>query len=498
MKIYSLTHISIMFALTLNLSIQTQTNAQPTSIDRLNTAIEELKKDSTLAHASWGICVLQSKTGEVLTEYNSNISLTPASTQKIITTAAGLSLLGPNYTYQTALEYDGIFDSISGTIKGSLYIKGGGDPTLGSMYFKDKNDSTPIVKKWADILKAKGIKTIEGSIIADASVFDDEMIPSNWIWGDLGNYYGAGASGLTYMDNVYTLYFKSGNAKDTARITKMVPDIPNIKISNYVKSGGTEDNAYIYGAPYSDYRYVVGTIPPNKTDFDVRGTMPDPPYFLAYSLKQALTDNGIQINGYPISVRQLKLMNIYQKSPRKKIYIHYSPQLSKIVYWTNLISNNLFAEHVLKAIALQKRGWGGESLGIDEVIKFWSSKGIDTKGMNLYDGCGLARANTITPKQLALAFRVMTLEPVYTTFYNSLPIAGKTGTMTSLCRGSCAENNMRAKSGSITKVRSFAGYVNNKKGEQLCFSIISNNFDCSSNEMKKKMEKLMVLIAELD
>lgn len=467
-------------------------------LQRLNAEIENLKNDSDLLHASWGICVIETQTGKLLSEYNSNTSLIPASTQKLITTAAGLNLLGSDFVYETSLEYDGLFDSVSGTIKGNLYITGSGDPTLESKYFKNKNDSTPLVKKWANVLLSKGVKNIEGSIIADESVFDDEMIPSNWIWGDMGNYYGAGASGLSYMDNMYTLYFNSGSAKDSTNIIKIVPSIPNLKLTNYVRAAGNDDDAYIYGAPYNDYRYVTGTIPPNKTNFDVKGSIPDPPYFLAIDFNHALSENGIRVNGSPTSVRRLMLNNNYQKSTRKKIYIHTSPPLSKIVYWTNLISNNLFAEHILKTIALQKHNFGSEYAGIGDILKFWSSKGIDIKGMNLSDGCGLSRANTVTAKQLAQICNVMTTTPVYNVFYNSLPVAGKTGTMTNVCRGSYAENNMRAKSGSISRVRSYAGYVTNKKGNQLSFAVIVNNFDCSTNTMKKKLEKLMILISETD
>ena len=490
------------FSLLLNLLLvpilfSAQNKTQP-SLEKLRTEIETLKSDSDLVHSSWSICVMQTKTGEMLAEYNSKISLVPASTQKIATTAAGLSLLGPNYTYQTILEYDGVFDSLKGIIKGNLYIKGSGDPTLGSEYFMDKNDTVSIVKKWAATLKARGIKSVEGAVIADASAFDEETVPVNWIWGDMGNYYGAGASGLTFMDNLFRLYYKSGKTGDSTGITKIVPDIPGLKITNYVKAGGSEDDAYIFGAPYNSARYVTGTIPPFKTDFDVKGSMPDPPYFLAYQTKLALLQNGILVTGPATSVRQLKLESNYKSKPRKKLLSTSSPSLEKIVYWTNQVSNNLFAEHVLKTIALQRRGYGSESGGIDEVIKFWKAKGLDTKGMNLTDGCGLARANTITARQLAELFRIMTKDAAYNAFYNSLPIAGKTGTMRNMGKGTIAENNVRAKGGSFNRVRSLAGYATNKKGEQICFSIILNNFDCSGSEIKKKLERLIVLIAELD
>ncbi len=488
----------LFFLFFLSSLLPAQTAIQQKSIKKLRTEIETLKKDTDMIHASWSLCVMETNTGIIVEEYNSATSLTPASTQKIVTTAAGLSLLGPNYFYRTTLAYDGTFDSVGGIIKGNLYIIGSGDPTLQSIYFQEDKDSVPLVKKWAGLLKSKGIHTIEGSIIADASVFEDETVESNWAWGDMGNYYGAGASGLTYRDNQFTIYFNSGQKNDSTSITKIVPDLPDFNLVNYVKAAGTSDEAYIYGAPYSNFRYVTGTIPPNKAGFDVKGSLPDPPYLLTCDLRQALLTEGLSIKGEATSVRQLKLKNAYTYSPRKELFSSFSPPLEKIVYWTNMVSNNLLAEHILKTISLEKRGFGSSAGGIDELVKFWKSKGIDTKGLYLYDGCGLARANTITTKQLTNMLQVMTKDSAYLPFYNSLPVAGRTGTMKGLLKGTLAENNLRAKSGSFNHVRSFAGYVTAKNGTQLAFSIIANNFDCSSGDMRKKMERLMLLITELD
>ncbi len=496
--IFAIMMILQSFLIATQLNAQQKSPARLSPLEKLKSAIAFLQNDTDMAHASWGISVVQAKTGDIITEYNSNLSLAPASTQKVITTAAGLSILGPDYTYRTSLEYDGILDSTNGIIKGNLIIKGSGDPTIESFFFKDKNDTSSVVKKWAGILKTKGIKSIEGAIIADASVFEDETTESNWVWGDMGNYYGAGASGLTYMDDMYSIWFNSGKNGDTAGIAKITPFIPGFRITNYVTAAGTEDEAYIYGAPYSDAHYVNGTIPAHKTNFEVKGSLPDPPYLLAFNLKQELAQEGISIQGEATTVRQLKLNKAYKQSPRKILYTHTSPSLEKIVYWTNMTSNNLFAEHILKTIALKKQHFGTATSGLAELMKFWKSKGLDTKGMSLMDGCGMARANTVTPKQLTDIFCILTKDKAYTAFYNSLPVAGKTGTLKNSFKGTSAENRIHAKTGSFNRVRSFAGYGTTKNGEQIAFSLIANNFDCSNNEMRTKLERIVVLIAELD
>lgn len=460
--------------------------------------IEKLKNDSDLTHASWGICVMQCSSGQIIQEYNSNISLTPASTQKIVTTAAGLCILGEHFYYQTGLEYDGTYDSITGIIDGNLFIKGSGDPTLQSVYFKNDKDTVLLINKWSEILKSKGIKKINGMIIADASVFEDEGTESNWVWGDMGNYYGAGASGLSYMDNMYSIFFNSDNKNDSTSIVKIIPEVPDFCIINRVKSGGMDDEAYIYGEPYDNHRYVTGTIPAGKINFEVKGSLPDPSYLLSFQLRKALISDGTDVYGGATTVRELKLKKDYHSGLHSTIFYQPSPTLDNIVYWTNMYSNNLFAEHILKTIALKKHGFGTSADGIKDLIDFWKKKGIEAKGLSLCDGCGLARCNAITTRQLTDMLCVMYKESCFPAFYNSLPVAGKSGTMKGLLKGTIAENNLHAKSGSFNRVRSFAGYVKDKKGDQLAFSIIANNFDCSSNDMRKKMENLMLKIAELE
>lgn len=475
---------------------------------KLKTAIENLKKDPDLKHASWSVYVTNQKNDTALAEYNSHLSLIPASTLKIVTTGAALSILGSDFVFHTKLQYDGSFDTISGTIKGNLYILGGGDPALESEYFKDKKDSLTTVEKWAVILKAKGIKKIEGAVIGDAGIFEDNMTPGQWIWSDIGNYFGAGACGLTYHDNKYTAFFRSGAAGTNTTITKLSPTIEGLNIINHVKAGGNDDNAYIYGSAYSYYRSAQGTIPSNKNNYEIDGSIPDPALFCALSLETALKNIDIEITKKATTIRAEKENNEINKKTegsaktefdplkRKTLHTHYSPTLDKIVYWTNLKSNNLYAEHLLKYICYTKTGLGTETKGTEIITEFWKNKGVDVSGFFMNDGCGLARANVITTKTEGQILRLISKEKSYNAFYNSLPVAGRSGSLAGLCEGTCAENNLHAKSGYITRARGYAGYVKNKKGEMLCFSLLANNYECSPGEMKQKLEKILIAIAE--
>lgn len=465
---------------------------------KLQNQIESLKKDPAMQHATWSLCVMSTKNDSAIAEYNSNVSVVPASTLKILTTGAALSLLGSDFVFQTKLQYDGTFDSVSGILKGNLYILGGGDPTIESEYFKDKKDSLTTVEKWALILKAKGLKKIEGAVIGDASIFEDNMTPSQWIWGDMGNYFGAGACGLSYHDNKYTVFFKSGAAGSKTTVQKMQPLIPEMQFVNNVVSGGVDDNAFIYGSQYSNYRVAQGTIPANKTNYEVDGSIPDPALYCAQALTLALQNIDVTVGKKAITQRALKESNEDVVSNRKVLHTHYSPTLDKIVYWTNLKSINLYAEHLLKYICYSKTGYGSDSQGTDIVSAFWKNLSVDVSGLFMNDGCGLARANVITTKTETQVLRMMSRDKNFDAFYNSLPVAGRSGSLGSLCDGTFAENNLRAKSGYITRARGYAGYVKNRKGELLCFSVLANNYDCTPAEMKKKLEKILVAIAEFE
>ena len=465
---------------------------------KLNAEIEKLKTDNALKHAIWSICVMPVKKDTILTEYNSNISLVPASTLKIVTTSAALTLLGNDFKFETKLQYDGVFDTLTGTINGNLYIVGGGDPTLESEYFKDEKDSLTTTDRWAELLKKKGVKKINGAVIGDASVFDDNVIPPQWIWADIGNYFGAGACGLTYHDNKYTLYFKSGATGSKAIIKKTMPFIDSLKMVNTVTAAGNDDNAFIYGAPYSYYRRVEGTIPAEQNNYEIEGSIPDPALFCAQSLERSLKTVGISIAGNATTTRVLKETNKYIETTKRLLFTNYSPTLDEIVYWTNFKSNNLYAEHLLKYIAYKKNGIGREKEGTEIITDFWKNKGVDVGGFFMNDGCGLSRSNVVTTKMETQILRAMARDKNFKIFYNSFPIAGKKGSLDNMCEGTCAKNNLVAKSGYITRARGYTGYVKNKKGEMLCFSMLANNYECTPTEMKKKFEKLMIGLAELE
>lgn len=462
----------------------------------------ELKKfsqDPDLKNASIGFSLIDLATQKEVISLNPDLTIAPASVQKIITTSTALELLGEKYRFQTTIEYDGYIDTLTKTLHGNLYISGGGDPCLGSEHYEEYYYKPYFMEVWLKAIKEKRIQNIEGYIIGDAQIYSTEIVPESWTWGNMGNYFGAGACGLSIFDNTYRIYFKTPakvGAKST--IQKIEPSVPDVFFDNQVVSsnrGG--DNTNIYGSPYNNQRQVRGTLPKSRINFTVKGSVPDPAYLAANEFFNYLKDNKIKIKKTATTVRKLQNNSILFKGKRKAICINYSPKLSKIVHRTNIRSVNLYAEHLLNHIGLTELGHGETNKGVRAIKNFWTNKGMDTDGFFMKDGSGLSRYNAVTAHQLTFIFNYMKHKGRYfKAFYNSLPVAGKTGTLKYLGKGTNAEGRVHAKSGSINKVRAYAGYVNSSTGKKYAFAIMVNNYNCSGYKMKELLENLIVAISK--
>ncbi|MEM1137012.1 MAG: D-alanyl-D-alanine carboxypeptidase/D-alanyl-D-alanine-endopeptidase, partial [Bacteroidota bacterium] len=228
---------------------------QPTSGTKVLQQIANLLEEPKMTGASLGIFVEALDSPKVLVEYMPDLSLATASTMKAITTATALQILGADFQFKTKIAYSGTIDE-TGTLNGNLYIIGGGDPTFGS-------DNMPSLMDFlANRILEKGIKKISGQLIGDASVFDSQLISNTWIWEDIGNYFGAGPSGLSIHQNQYSIYFKTGaNINEPTSIVEIAPNVEGLQVINEVVTGkkGSGDNAYIYGGPFSNDRIVRGT-----------------------------------------------------------------------------------------------------------------------------------------------------------------------------------------------------------------------------------------------
>jgi D-alanyl-D-alanine carboxypeptidase/D-alanyl-D-alanine-endopeptidase (penicillin-binding protein 4) len=467
-------------------------------IERLVKELDRLDATENMQPASWSFCLKSLKTGEVVVEKNSLKALVPASTMKIILTATALELLGADYTFKTVLEYDGIIDE-NQVLQGNLYIKGSGDPTLGAGRIKENPDYLMLMAIWANQIQAAGIKSINGNIIADESVFVPQTVSGEWQWKDLGNYYGAAAQGININENIYRIYFKGGKQGSNAAISRIEPNLEDVRHTSLVTFGavGSGDNAFVYAAPYQNERFVAGTIPASANGFYIKGAIPDPARFAAQQLQQALQKLNITISGSVTTSTTMLRAGQKMATKRTTIYTHNSPPLSAIVKEINHNSLNLYAEAVTKLLGFQLLSEGSSEGGVKAMENHWKLKGLNMHGVIWHDGCGLAPTNAISAARMTDILYYAANSNYFNDFYNSLPIVGVSGTVKSMCQGTAAAGNIRVKSGTLTRVICYSGYVKMKNGEQLAFSMMTNRYAGDYYTMRRNFEKLMTLMAEM-
>lgn len=461
--------------LLLNVSSQSQ-------ITTIQQKINSWQSSSGLTNAGIGICISDAQTGEALIQSEPQLSLVPASIMKVITTATALEVFGPDLRFNTKLSYSGRIQN--DTLFGDLQIIGGGDPTLGSVYFPETNHFLDI---WTDAIQHKNIKVITGSLIMDATIYESQTIPDTWVWEDMGNYYGAGASGISVFDNMYEIHLKSDVvAGKSTELISVIPEIPNLELKNEVLSSDqNSDQAYVFGSPLEYKRVIRGTIPKNQTDFAVKASLPDPKALLAFEFRKKLSASSIAVSGI-IKYEKAKVDSSFLLS------VIESPPIRDIIRVTNHESVNLFAEHLLKHLAFQKFGLGTTKDGCRFIVQFWQDKGLDMNGFFMNDGSGLSRFNAFTPSHLVNILKFMkTKSDYFPDFYQSLPSAGN-GTLTVFNKENFSNDCLHAKSGSMTRVRCYAGYLTTLSGRELSFAIMLNNFSCSQTDAIKKIEEVLV------
>ena len=455
-------------------------------------AIERFLNPSYMKGASVSILIKDIDRGVVVCSYDAEREVIPASVMKIVTTAAALEILGEKFRYETAVMYDGVIkDSV---LKGNLYIRGSGDPTLGSVDIGIERSK--IIRQWTKAIKDAGIREIKGSVIADDSIFDSEGMSMKWLREDIGSYYGQGCYGLNIYDNRYSLFLKTGELGSKPEIEKCEPDIPELFFHNYLTAAVVEkDSSYIVGFPYSNERYLYGTVPANRSGYRLRGDIPDPALFLAQLITQFLKNEGITVEGTPTCHRLLSEQGKWKKPERKLLTSSYSPPLKDIVRITNHVSSNLYADALLKTSGLQYRSDDAISTfgkGIKVIDKFWADKGLNTSTLWMFDGSGLAPTDKISAAFLCELLEYMAKKSaVSKTFIESLPRAGREGSVASFLTGSTLQGNARLKSGSMSRVRSYAGYVS-KENKRYVVAVIVNNFSCEQNQMRSDIEQLFI------
>ncbi len=456
-------------------------------------SVDYFVQDIVNKNASISIKIIDLDADSTLASYREQSSLICASTAKLFTTSSALKVLGKSYQAKTRFYCDGIVDSL-GVLHGDLWIRGGGDVSLGSRYFNSKGDEFDFMEAWLDSLNSIGIKKINGKLITDGSEFGYAGVPDGWDWSDMGNYYGVGASGINFYDNTLRFYFKTGRPGGYVKFIGTKPVIKDLFFQHDIVAANiSRDRSYIYGSPFSSVRFGRGRIPAYKDSFCVKGSMPDPEMQLAVDFGQFLETRGINILEGVSSNRFLRKETDFYTS-LNYLFSYSGQDLMTIINKTNLYSVNLYAEAILNLIGYNSTGDGSTKSSISALYRLWKNK-IDLTGLTLKDGSGLSRKNAISASHFCQLLESIYESNIYSDFKGSLPIAGRTGTLKYVCSGQKGANRIFAKSGTLGNVKAYSGYVETVSGKNLAFALIVNNFNCTRSEIVKKMESVFNAMA---
>ena len=467
--------------LLLSISLTAQTTIQD--------HIRDFAQDPELAGAVISISVIDAESGRMVGGHQSRVTCIPASTQKLLTTAVAMDVLGEDHRFTTKLLVAGEVEN--GVLRGDIYIIGGGDPSLGSPYLDGVPGMDKVLDRWRRAITAAGIRKVSGRVIGDGSYFGTDGAAGGWPWSDIGNYYGSGAFGLNLHENFYFLDFlQRSRVGDIPPVQRTRPKVPGLKLTNELRSGprGSGDQAYIYGAPFGYDNFVRGSIPVGTGRFTIKGAIPDPVLFTAQMLCRKLEEAGIPVS---LPAESNRTLGDGQLAAGRVIDTYQSPPLRELVDRTNLRSNNLYAEALLREVN-KARGLEPHELSSTKEVKEWlAAAGLPTGAVKLEDGSGLATRNFFSA-QFMTSFLRHQRQSVR--WRQSIPLAGRSGSMRGFLKGTAAEGRLRAKSGSLGAARAYAGYADRADGTQLAFAIMANNFTIESKDLRRKMHALMLEI----
>ena len=478
----------------------------------LRHSIDSIAESAEFRTAHWGILVVDPARGDTLFSRNAGKLFLPASNMKIVTGAVALEQLGPEFTYRTSFVARGAIQN--GTLAGDLAVVGRGDPTISDHMWVDA--MLPL-RAVADSLAARGVKRIAGRLVAAGNAFPGPVLGFGWSWSDLDDSYSAGVDELLFNEGFSEIRVRAGRmpgdtVKVEARPARTYPAVramvatiamPACAMARDAAPTAACANGEIASRPRRGGELqvrkdtlgggviVTGTIVAgDSAALEITHTDPNLAYLAA--LTEALRDRGITVDSAPRpgadTVRAAgDTLLVVTSRPLREIL----PALMKP-------SQNQIAETLLRTLGLERAAVGTADSGRRVVERQLEAWGAPAGGYVIRDGSGLSRYDYLTPETIARVLDVMRRSPNAGLFYDALPIAGVDGTIRTRMRGTPAENNVHAKTGSVANARSLSGYVRTSDGRTLIFSMLSNNWTVPAGTVTRAMDVIAARLASLD
>ena len=454
--------------------------ARSASADRrlaLQRDIDAALSRPEFARSYWGVVVQSLRSGDTLYSMNARKLMMPASNMKIVTLAAAAEKLGWDYTYETTVRAVGPIEN--GVLHGDVVIVGSGDPSL----MTADGAADRVFASWANRLKASGIQTVMGRVIGDATALGGETLGFGWSWDDLPDGFAAGVGALQLNEDAVRVTVGPGPAEGALAATSTAPAAEELVIDNGIITAAAAGQPEVRAQrlPGTTTLTLRGSIPVGHAPVVIAASVDNPTRFFVTEARAALIDNGIDVRGP--AVERADVVDPASSGTGRQIASYRSPPLSTLAERLMKASQNQYAETLLKTVGQAQ-----------PILRAW---GVDESDIIQRDGSGLSRYDYVTPEAVVTILAHVDRDArLKGPFEASMPIAGRDGSLAGRMKGTAAENNARAKTGSMSNVRALSGYVTSGDGEPLVFSVIANNFDTSPDAVLRTIDEIVVRLAQ--
>lgn len=437
--------------------------------EALSTRLDRVLRSSRLAGSQVGVMVRDAETGEVLYARGAEARLIPASIQNLLVAAAALGTLGPDYRFRTTVLTDG--KQQGDTLAGNLYLKGTGDPTMLPRRYEEL----------ATMLASRGIRFVEGKLIADDTWFDDERLHPDWSWMDVNSSNAVEISALTVATGpdlatgTVIVEVRPGAAPGEPVRVSLVPQTDYVTVENRAVTArpGAIKDIVIERRRGTNVIVVSGSLPVDSEGTGEWIAIREPTGYAAAIFRGALARRGIAVRGETTlgAAPGGAAVLVELKSPR----------LAEIVIPFLKLGNNGIAEILVKTMGREVRGQGSWQAGLQVVEQYLASIGVNVVTLRLRDGSGLSRLNLLTAGELTWLLFAIQREDWFPSFYEALPVTGppdrmEGGALSTRLRLTAAQGNLHGASGTLPGVSALCGYVTSADGHRLIFAVLINNY----------------------
>ncbi len=435
--------------------------------------------------AAWGVAVRSLERGDTLLEWNADVLMVPASALKLVTLGAAAEAVGWDYAFDTMLVSRGAV--VDGVLDGDLVVHGTGDPTIGGRGGGD-------FAGWVESVRGRGIERVTGRIVGNDDGAEEPLPRFAWAWDDLGYAYGALPGALNFGENRARVTIEPGPQPGTPAVLSLARGLDSVRVANEVETVAAGSTPVVRPMldPAGHGLRIRGVVPAGGSPLTFPVSAGNPTLAFASMLRHRLVESGVAVDGAPVDIDDA--VPAAANGPTAVLHRHRSPPLSAIAEPMLKESLNLYAETVLW-LATGPEGPRAADPALDAVRDRLAAWGVAGPHHQIVDGSGLSRRNTITAAALVAVLERFH-DPLWTSpWMRALPVAGRDGTLESRLGGTPAEGNLAAKTGSMSNIRSLAGYVRTRDGETLAFAVIVNNFEGSGRDAEAAIDRVAAALA---